>query len=309
MEYAAHICKENWLTLCDSLQGTLCSRKTWHLLRYLIEPLKNKGETSKSPARTLHLYQGTTDDLIQDLRSKYLHSGKGDPPLPYDGPPYLKLDRDIAIYEVRAAIAASKRSSPPGQDQITNKTLANLNDKALEDLTENFNMFWRTGKLPISWKTAEVRLIPKPGKSPHIDNLRPISLTSCVGKIMERIMLLRLQEYLDDTQQMPNSMFGFRKHLCTQDILVQMKEDILVPATGHSPRAILTLDLKGAFDNVAHKGILHNLASTGCGERTYNYIADFLSHRQEIIKIGDVSSHPITLGDRGTPQGSVCFST
>ncbi|XP_077541084.1 uncharacterized protein LOC144153308 [Haemaphysalis longicornis] len=152
---------------------------------------------------------------------------------------------------------------------------------------------------------AEVRFIPKPGKSPHIENLRPISLTSCIGKIMERIILKRLQNHLDATQQMPDTMFGFRKHLGTQDVLIQLKEEVLVPATRHSPRAILTLDLKGAFDNVAHEAILQNLAKTGCGERTYNYIVDFLSNRKAILKIGGVTSNPITLGSRGTPQGSV----
>lgn len=156
----------------------------------------------------------------------------------------------------------------------------------MEILLRHFNTFWMKGKLPDQWKMAEVRFIPKPGKSPHIENLRPISLTSCIGKIMERIILKRLQNHLDATQQMPDTMFGFRKHLGTQDVLIQLKEEVLVPATRHSPRAILTLDLKGAFDNVAHEAILQTLAKTGCGERTYNYIVDFLSNRKAILKMG-----------------------
>ncbi|XP_077560684.1 uncharacterized protein LOC144175464 [Haemaphysalis longicornis] len=62
-------------------------------------------------------------------------------------------------------------------------------------------------------------------------------------------MLERLQEHLDHTGQMPNTMYGFCKHLGKQDVLIQLKEDILVPASRHSPRAILIRDLKGAFDN------------------------------------------------------------
>lgn len=100
-------------------------------------------------------------------------------------------------------------------------------------------------------------------------------------------------------------MFGFRKHLATHDVLIQIKEEILVPATRHSPWAILALDLKGAFDNVTHEAILRNLSKTGCGERTYNYIVEFLSNRQAVLKNRDVTSNPIKLGDRGTPQGSV----
>lgn len=46
-------------------------------------------------------------------------------------------------------------------------------------------------------------------------------------------------------------MFGLRGDLGAKDVPIQLEEEILVPATHHSPRAILALDLKGAFDNVA----------------------------------------------------------
>ncbi|XP_077547984.1 uncharacterized protein LOC144160624 [Haemaphysalis longicornis] len=120
---------------------------------------------------------------------------------------------------------------------------------------------------------------------------------------MEKIILKRFQKHLDETKQMPDTMFGFRRHLGTQNWLIQLKEEILVPATRPSPRAILALNLKGVFDNVAHEAILRNLNNTGCGKKTYDYIVDFLSNPKAIIKIGDVTSNPITLGCRGTPQG------
>lgn len=70
---------------------------------------------------------------------------------------------------------------------------------------------------------------------------------------------------------MPNAMFGFRQHLSTQNILLQLKEEVIAPATRYSPRAILALDQKGAF-NVAHAAILSSLNQKGCGNRTYSYI-------------------------------------
>lgn len=101
---------------------------------------------------------------------------------------------------------------------------------------------------------------------------------------MERIILKRQQQHLEDTGQMPDSMYGFRQHLSTQDVLLQLKEEIIAPATRHSPRAILALDLKGAFDNVTHAAILDRLNRTGCGEQTYSYIADFLADRRAVLK-------------------------
>ncbi|KAH7959266.1 hypothetical protein HPB49_009773 [Dermacentor silvarum] len=57
-EYAADLCKESWLDLCDGLQGTLSTRKTWQLLRHLIDPMTSKSETNRSMARTLNNYEG-----------------------------------------------------------------------------------------------------------------------------------------------------------------------------------------------------------------------------------------------------------
>ncbi|KAM7285991.1 hypothetical protein ISCGN_032876 [Ixodes scapularis] len=114
-----------------------------------------------------------------------------------------------------------------------------------------------------------------------------------------------LQPYLEDSGKLPTTMAGFRPHLSTQDILLQIKEEVMAPATRNPPTALLALDLKGAFDNVKHSAILQRLNTLGCGARTYHYIRDFLSDRKAILKVGDQATDPFPLGGRGTPQGAV----
>lgn len=80
-EYAATLCKENWLHICDGLQGTLTTKKTWLLLRHLIDPLKSKGESKRSMTRTLNAYAGTSVELLQDLEKKYLQTEEATLPL------------------------------------------------------------------------------------------------------------------------------------------------------------------------------------------------------------------------------------
>ncbi|XP_077548355.1 high-affinity choline transporter 1-like [Haemaphysalis longicornis] len=103
------------------------------------------------------------------------------------------------------------------------------------------------------------------------------------------------QRHIDDRDLMPASMFGFRPHLATQDILLQIKEQVMTPATRHSPTAMLALDFKGAFDNVSHSVILAHLRELHCGERTYAYVRNFLTNRQAVIHVGEAKSHPINL--------------
>lgn len=59
-----------------------------------------------------------------------------------------------------------------------------------------------------------------------------------------------------------------RNHLETQDVRIQLKEDILVLSPIRSPRANPALELNGAFDRMAHGEFLQHLARTGCGQRT-----------------------------------------
>lgn len=62
---------------CDGLLGTLTTRKTWHLLRHLIYPLKSKGESNRSMTRTHNAYACTRGDrgkILEDLKMKYLQT-------------------------------------------------------------------------------------------------------------------------------------------------------------------------------------------------------------------------------------------
>ncbi|KAM7313459.1 hypothetical protein ISCGN_003323 [Ixodes scapularis] len=119
------------------------------------------------------------------------------------------------------------RRSASGPDRVSNKALRNLNDAAVTALTAYFNKCWRAGKLPRQWKEAKTILIPKPGKSPDIENLRPISLTSCVGKLLEHILMTRWQQYLEEAELYPDSLVGFRSKLGTQHAMLQLKKEIV----------------------------------------------------------------------------------
>lgn len=182
--------------------------------------------------------------------------------------------------------------------------LRNLDDKSITALTNFMQECWEKGEIPQQWKTAKVIFIPKPGKPLNLENLRPISLTSCVGKLMEHVIQTRLTNFMEDNDLYPHSMIGFRSHLSTQDVMIQLTHDIL-DTKSLDAKVIVGLDLTKAFDNVKHEAILENLALLNVGERTYNYIANFLSDRIARIHFGESQSQDIHLGSIGTPQGSV----
>ncbi|KAM7308121.1 hypothetical protein ISCGN_011755 [Ixodes scapularis] len=182
--------------------------------------------------------------------------------------------------------------------------LGNLDDTPIAYLTEYMQECWDKGELPQQWKTANVTLTPKPGKPPQLGNLRPILLASCIGKLMEHVIQTRLIEYLEKQDLLPHTMIGFRPHLCTQDIMLQIEHDI-VDSRSKDAKVILGLDLTKAFDNVKHESILTGLSNLNVGTKTFNYVRNFLSGRTVCVKFQSIESPVLELGSRGTPQGSV----
>lgn len=100
-------------------------------------------------------------------------------------------------------------------------------------------------------------------------------------------------------------MFGFCSHLSTQDVLLQLKEQIIDNLSKTTPSTITALDVQGAFDNVTHEAILHGLQDTNCGEATYNFVRAFLSGRTAKIRLGQIQTGTFSTPSKGTPQGSV----
>lgn len=70
-------------------------------------------------------------------------------------------------------------------------------------------------------------------------------------------------------------------------------------------KAILKLDLQSTFDKVKHSAILSQVSKLNMGERSYNYIKDFLTDRTAELRAGDLQTQEKQLGCTSTPPGSV----
>ena len=74
--------------------------------------------------------------------------------------------------------------------------LKNLSKTATAALLEQINIIWKLGEMPEDWKMSWVTPIPKPGKEPDKpQNTRPISLTSILCKLVERMTLARIDRF------------------------------------------------------------------------------------------------------------------
>ena len=85
-----------------------------------------------------------------------------------------------------------------GPDKVAYATLKHLPRSGMDLLLYIFNLSWSSHFFPSIWKTSSIISIHKMGKpldSPA--SFRPLSLTSCVSKLFERIILSRLLFFLE----------------------------------------------------------------------------------------------------------------
>ena len=110
-----------------------------------------------------------------------------------------------------------------GLEDICYKLLKHLPESSHQAVLDPMNGMWEAGDMPSIWKLANVIPIPKPGND-HSEpsNERPIALTSCVCKTMERIINVRLW-FLESNGILSNIQCGFRQGRGTKDHLVRFE--------------------------------------------------------------------------------------
>ena len=104
----------------------------------------------------------------------------------------LYYNEKISMNEMLHALK-SCRTTAPGIDLVDFEMLKHLGTLSQEYLLKFYNKLWSENVLPDAWKHAVVVPIQKTGKDPsQPTNYRPISLTSAMCKLLEKIVNLRM---------------------------------------------------------------------------------------------------------------------
>lgn len=310
--YTLCLHRDNWHAHCASFNERTGLTKAWHTFR---------GMQGKRKVRTaaeniaLHLHTSNLDlaiqagdlffpqSMIPQATTEYNNLN----PSPSESDP---IDQPFTMAELLAALQDSNARSTPGADGISYSALRNLPESQKETFLGWINVTWEVGELPKEWLESIVVPIPKPGKpSTQLCSLRPISLTSNSSKIMERMVLRRIQWHLDTTASLDPHQTGFRPHMSTHDSLLLIHNDVLAPTrTSGDPRILVAIDVKKAFDSIPHASVLEGARRRGLRGHTLRFITAFLSNRLFRVRVGPTLG-PLTPNNIGVPQGSVLSPT
>ena len=210
--------------------------------------------------------------------------------------------------ELKDAINKS-HDTATGPDEIHYQMLKTFPPKSLKTLLAIFNDTLETGKFPESWELATIIPIPKPGKD-HAEptNYRPIALTSCICKTLERVINTRLVWYLEFNNLISPVQSGFRSERSTNDNLVRLETFIRDAFVKKEHVVAVFFDLEKAYDTTWKYGILRDLHEFGVKGRLANFVESFLANLSIQVRVGSTLSDTFGLS-QGVPQGSILSTT
>ena len=113
------------------------------------------------------------------------------------------------------------------------------------------------GIVPDYLKISKVIPIFKKGEKDNICNERPISLLTTFSKILERIVYVRLQNFLNKHKIISDCQFGFRQKHSTSHAILTFTEKITEAIDKFNHTIGVFLDLSKAFDTIDHEILLY----------------------------------------------------
>lgn len=182
--------------------------------------------------------------------------------------------------EISSILRSLKNKKAPGLDKIPNIALKNITKKAKILLTKIINAILKFGIFPLCWKSASIVPVFKPGKNPNLaESYRPISLLSSISKIAEKVILNRINKFLNQNNIIQNEQFGFRKGLSTDHALIRIAEKIQTSFNEDKSTVAVLLDKEKAFDSVWHDGMIFKLIELNTPAYLIKLIKNYLNDR------------------------------
>jgi len=152
-----------------------------------------------------------------------------------------------------------KTDNSPGIDELPPKFLHEVREEIGAVSAQIFNKLMQTGDVPQEWRDALIVPLFKKGNRSDPCNYRPVSLTSVVCKVMERIVKDNVVELLNEYKVIKGSQHGFTRGRSCLTNLLEFFEEVYERIDEGNPVDVIYIDFAKAFDKVPHKRLAKKL--------------------------------------------------
>ena len=173
--------------------------------------------------------------------------------------PISWITKTTSLTELNIAIKNLNNKTSQDEFQISNLLLKHLPTTFKFLLVKFYNDSLHSQQIPAQCKSSIITMIPKKGDKANIKNYRPISSTSCIMKLFEKIIHKRITNFLTLNNVIIRQQSGFRSHRQCKDNLIFICQKILET---YGQRRIF-FDIQSAFDKLWYKGLIYKLIKIG----------------------------------------------
>lgn len=215
--------------------------------------------------------------------------------------PAEMMERDEDPFDMDdlvTALESLKLNRAPGPDLIPPEVYAQASDVILPRLLDIYNNCLEHGYFPRQWKIGTGRILFKGGARPpdEAGSYRMIQMLDVAGKLLEKLMLSRLQKIAPHHRRQ----YGFVKGGSTVEAL---RDIVRHWDTRRKYVLLIFIDIKGAFDHLWWPGVLQALRQRPVSGRMFAMVRSFLNTRETLLVSNERTVRKTPT--RGCPQGSV----
>ena len=216
----------------------------------------------------------------------------------------MLTDMPITVDMVVEMLNNLKEDKTPGADELHPKFLKEVRHEVGAILADMFNESLTSGVVPRDWRDAIVTPLLKKGSRSEASNYRPVSLTSIICKVLEKIIKERVVEHLCRHRIIKSTQHGFMKGRSCLSNLLDFFEEVYENLDRNNSVDLVYLDFAKAFDKVPHKRLATKLRACGIQGSILQWITNWLKERRQRVRVMGKNSNWIEVTS-GVPQGSV----
>ena len=211
---------------------------------------------------------------------------------------------NISKDDILNAAQELKMNSTPGPDGVPAEVLIKCRDALSIPLLMLWQESFTRNIVPQFYKKSYVCPIHKKNDRSVAANYRPISLTSHVMKLAERVVRRIMVEHMESKNLISDEQHGFCANRSTLTQLLTHFDEVLNGMLGGASTDTIFLDYAKAFDKVDHQLLLKKMARYGFPPNLVNWIRSFLTDRSQVVVVKGAHSREEVVVS-GVPQGTV----
>lgn len=149
-----------------------------------------------------------------------------------------------------------------------------------------FNHAFESGMLPNAWLEGSIRPIYRnKGDLKLVQNYRPITILSCLGKVFTAVLNRRHTLFLDNSGILSENQAGFRQSFSTTDHIFVLNSFIEILKASKQKLFYAFVDFSHAFDAIWRVGLWRKLLFNAVEGKFFRFIYSMYETIKSCVKL------------------------